>query len=140
VPTTKGGDNSIQTYGTESESTERIQAARVAEAYLSARAQGRWAEACTYLAASIRERLKALAVHLKKGPQDCAAMMAALGEGVPRSTLAQAAQIHVLSFRVEGEHGFLVYRDGAGKPFNIPMAPEGGRWMVAGLIGSELLV
>jgi hypothetical protein len=141
VPTSHGGDNSIQTYGTESQSSEREEAALIAQAFLRAEAAGRWGEACSYLDAKVREGLEALARKAKgKGIEGCAGAMAALLGKVPEGALQKAAEIQVLSFRVEGDQGFVVYRDGTGKPFNLPMNLEGGEWKVGALAGIGLVL
>jgi hypothetical protein len=141
VPTSHGGDNSIQTYGTESQSSEREEAALIAQAFLRAEAAGRWGEACSYLDAKVREGLEALARKAKgKGIEGCAGAMAALLAKVPEGALQKAAEIQVLSFRVEGDRGFVVYRDGTGKPYNLPLDREGGEWKVGALAGVGLVV
>ena len=141
VPTTKGGDNSIQRYGLESGSEERIEAATTLQTYLSAQAEGRWEEACGYLAASIREHLEALAKRIRGAPRriaGCAGMMEALAAKVPKTTLQSAARIQVLSLRLGSEVAFLIYTDEDGTPNSIPMSREGGAWKVAGLTGTPL--
>jgi hypothetical protein len=141
VPTSHGGDNSIQTYGVESESAERQDAALIVQSYLQAQAEGRWSEACSYLDAKVRSGLEELARKAKgKGIEGCAGAMAALLPKVPEGALQKAAEIQVLSFRTQGDQGFVVYRDGTGKPFNLPMNLEGGRWRIGALAGVSLVL
>jgi hypothetical protein len=136
VPTAKGGDNSIQTYGTEADSAERVAASAVLGAYLKAQAEGRWDEACSYLNAKAIEGFGELA----KRPGGCEAAMSSLLDEAPEAELSQAAEIEVISMRSEGTQAFLVYRDGEGKAFDMPMTREGEDWLIGSLIGIELVL
>src|SRR5690242_10024203 len=49
VKTVKDGDNSVQEYGVESDSSERREAAIALQAYLNARAEEDWSAACSLL-------------------------------------------------------------------------------------------
>ena len=148
VPTAKGGDNSIQEFGVEGPSGERVQAARTLQAYLRARFAGEWAQACSYLSPGVKKGLEQLGGQAQADgqrdedarPLGCAQLMRALTEGVPERALRDAAQVRVLSMRVEDEQAFLLYRNGEGKPSAIPMADEDGQWKVAALDGSPLLL
>lgn len=141
VPTVHGGDNSIQRYGVESQSSEREEAALIAQAYLKAQAAGRWSEACAYLNAKTRSGFEALAEKAQSpSAKGCAGAMATLFAKVPQAALQSAAEIHVISFRVEGDQAFVVYRDGTGKPFNLPMNREGEEWRVGALDGIGLVL
>jgi hypothetical protein len=143
VPTAKGGDNSIQEYGVEGPSAERVEAARVLQAYLDARLAGDWARACSYLAAPTKKQLLQFGKQAQRDGSEslgCAGVMRAFTQGLPRSALRSAAEIRVLSMRVEAEQAFLIYRDGKGVPSAIPMAREGGGWRVAAIAGSGLVL
>lgn len=140
VPTTKGGDNSIQTFGAESRSGDRAQAAAALQAYLDARAAGEWARACSQLSSGARELLAKFAERGQKlEGQGCAGVMAAFAEGVPPSVLAAEAQIEVLSFRVEGDSAFLIYEGPPDTVSAIPMAQEDGAWKVGAIGATPLL-
>jgi hypothetical protein len=120
VPLAKGGDNSIQTFGVEAPSADRVEAARVFQAYLDARLAGDWALACSYLSSSMKSQLVQLAGR-GDGSADCTEAMRALTQGVSKEALRNAADIRVLSMRVEGGQAFLLYRDGGGScaPFKV---------------------
>lgn len=137
VPTVKGGDNSIQSYGTEASSAERVRAAAVAAAYLRANAAGDWARSCSYLDASLRSHLDRGARHQLGGGEGCAKAISAL-VAVPASVLRRAADIEAISMRTSGNRGFVIYRDGAGVATNLPMVLEAGQWKVSALSGIEL--
>jgi hypothetical protein len=141
VPAPKGGDNSIQTYGVESGSEDRVQAASAAKAYLDARAAGRWAEACTDLSGSTRMQLEGLTKQAQgSSVKGCADAMQAFTAQVPKAALLTAAKIHVISMRVQGDQAFLIYRDGENTPSALPMSREGGEWKVAAIAGTALVL
>lgn len=139
VPTAKGGDNSIQEFGVEGESDQRVEAATTAKAYLDARAAGRWSAACAYLAGPVRKQIEAFA-GAGSGSGACPEAMRTLTEGVSKGILRVAAEIEVLSMRAEGSRAFLIYRDGNGVPSQIPMSREGDKWKVAAIAGSPLVL
>jgi hypothetical protein len=141
VPLAKGGDNSIQTFGVEAPADERVQAARVYQAYLDARADGEWALACSYLSDSMKRQLVGFGAQARgQAPPGCAEVMRGFTAGVSESALRAATDIHVLSMRAEGEQAFLIYRDSRGTPSQCPMNFEGGAWKVAAITGSALFL
>jgi hypothetical protein len=142
VPTTQGGDDSIQSYGIESNGDERVQAAGVLEAYLQAELSGNWSKGCSLLAAETREDLERLWEKASgtKGGQACEKAMAGFLQGVPRNEIRALADLHVLSMRVEGDRGFVIYDDGKGTASESPMQLEQGHWRVRTLIAKELLL
>jgi hypothetical protein len=141
VPLARGGDNSIQTFGVEAPSADRVAASRVFQAYLDARLAGDWALACSYLSGPTRTQLEQFGGQAGRGgSSDCAQVMRAFTEGVPKEVLRNAADIRVLSMRVEGGQAFLIYRDGEGLPSSVPMNEEGGAWKVAAIAGSALFL
>ena len=137
VPVTPQGDNSIQTFGTEGQETERQQAEADLHAYLDARARGDWAAACEAASSQLAEELAKLIASAKaKGgaekPKGCPETLEALYGKVPPSTLEQAAQTgEVLSFRIrEDGYAYLIYKDPQGKVKFIAMANDEGTWKV----------
>jgi hypothetical protein len=140
VKTVKGGDSSVQEYGTEADGSERREAAIALQGYLSARAEGDWAAACTYLAQRPTEQLEKLAGQSQSG---CAGVMAATGkeaQSQPGSAITE-----VLSFRGEGEipgnPSYLIFTAPPGKTlFSMPMYLEAGAWKVGLAQASELPV
>jgi hypothetical protein len=135
VPISKGGDNSIQAYGLESASEDRVQAASSAKAYLDAQAAGQWARACSYLTVKVRASLEGLG----KQAKGCAGAMATLLAKAPKATLRTAADIHVISMRVKSDQAFVIYRDASGTAYNLPLNREGGNWRVGALAGIALV-
>jgi hypothetical protein len=141
VPTTKNGDNSIQTFGVESDGDERAEAAGVLKTYLAAELKGEWARACSLLAVETREDLERLwvqAAGTNRGPP-CQRAMAGFLHGVPKSQIRILGTLHVLSMRIEGDRGFIIYHSGNGTPSESPMQKEDGRWKVRTLVAKVLL-
>ena len=141
VPTEKGGDNSIQSYGLESRSVDRLQAASIVKAYLDAQAAGRWSEACSYLTAELHAKLEALALEAEgSSAQGCPQTMEAFLANTSTDALRTVADIEAISMRVQGSRAFLIYKDGEGSTAELVMAREGGEWKVGALVGNALAV
>ena len=134
VPTTKGGDNSIQAFGAEGEEDEAAQAAAQLRAYLSARVAGDWAAACAATSAQYREQLARMVAPTpdEKEPKGCEQTLALLFAKAPKQALQEAAEVNrVLSFRVEESgYAYLIYEDAEGEIRFIAMANEDGAWKV----------
>jgi hypothetical protein len=142
VPTTKGGDDSIQSYGVESNGDERVQAAGVLKAYLAAQLNRDWTSACALLALETRQDIERLWERAAgtKGGQACQKAMAGFLAGVPKGEIQALGELHVLSMRAEGDRGFIIYDDGNGRASESPMQLEQGHWRVRTLIAKELLL
>lgn len=141
VPTVKGGDSSIQKFGVESPSNDRVAATRALKAYLDARASGDWARACARVSAGLKAEFMHFGAQQGQGKlPSCSEAIRTLTAEVPVSALRTAAAIRVLSMRVEGSTAFLLYRNGDGTPSEIPMARESGEWKVSALDGSALVL
>lgn len=128
----KGHDNSIQDLGEEASGAQREEAASTLHAYLDARAEGRWADACSYLAAdavAVIERFAASYGDGKK-PQSCPYVLEMLtsAEG---PALEQAAEADVGALRQEGDRGFLLYHGAGGLDYAIPVVEEEGDWKLS---------
>jgi hypothetical protein len=135
---TPGGDNSIQNFGDEADAAEVAAASTVLAAYLRTRAKDEWAQECAYLAKAAIAPLEELA---GRSPQlkgkGCAAILAALGSGVPASARANTMTSGIASLRFEGDRGFALYHGPKGVNYFVPMVKEGGEWKVGALAPSE---
>jgi hypothetical protein len=137
---TKGGDNSIQEFGSEPSGSEFEAAAAAVHAYLDARAAGAWAAACEWLAPAVsRELVRQLGAGSGGKQPGCAEVLAGLSAGVPPAALREAAQADVGALRVEGDRGFVLFRGAQGDDYFIPMVREDGEWKVAAIAASPLL-
>ncbi len=137
VPVVKGGDNSIQTFGTEAEEAPRDQAVSNLLAYRDARLAGRFARACALASAEFRDQLVQLIASAKvKGgaekPEGCADILALFTPERDKAALRERFQLsEVLSFRARGDgYAYLIFKGAGGKPMFIAMADDEGRWKV----------
>jgi hypothetical protein len=133
-------DNSIPTFGSESSGSDRGGAEAALRAYLSARARGDWAAACTGLAASLRQQTQAFAGASAK---DCALAYQALAASTPAAERADPLSGPVLALRIKGASGFALFNGPDQQKYVMPMTREGGAWKVTQLapvaypLGSE---
>jgi len=135
VPTTKGGDNSIQAYGAEGEAGSRSQAVEELTAYLATFSAGAWAKACALASSEYRKQLAQLVANAKtkgkaKKPEGCPATLATLFGEAPKQALEGYRVAKALSFRIEGDHAYLIYRNPEGKAMFIAMKEDEGEWRV----------
>lgn len=147
---TKGGDNSIQTYGEEAGETELAAAAQTLHAYLVAFASDDWTKACSYMDASLVENFERLSSQATgSSGTSCAEGFAALYGATERSAEVrhQLTEVDAASLRREGEQAFLVYHGtdydtgsyyGVGDLYSMPMKQEGGEWKVGLVVGSTM--
>ena len=136
VPTVKGGDNSIQSFGTEGSEDPREQAVSNLLAYLDARLAGEFERACSLASEEFRQQLARLIANAKaKGdaekPQGCAETLALFTPDKAKAALREKSQVdEVLSFRIEGPYAYLIFKGAEGKAMFIAMADDGGEWKV----------
>jgi hypothetical protein len=105
----KGGDNSIQGFGSEASPALRERAAASLHAYFDARVHGDWARACRYISAKVIAETVASVAGSSLARKGCAAVFAAIYASIPARNFADAAVADVGSFRVRGKCGFLPY-------------------------------
>jgi len=131
VPVSRGGDNSIQTWGVEASAAERKEVTATLQAFYDARAEADWATACSYLAARVKTEFGGF-VRGKSGNAACAEAMRGLAQGIPPSAFDREARIdYVLSLRIGEGNAFLIYtRPGESKVFANAFGDEDGTWKV----------
>lgn len=135
----KGGDNSIQEYGEESDESELEEAAEAVHGFYVARATEDWSKACSYLAESMTGQLEALASRTPelKG-KDCGAVLKVFTRPLPASVRRESTVVDAGSFRHDDERGFLIYYDANDKPYAMPLEDEDGAWKLTLLTGTPL--
>lgn len=136
----KGGDNSVQEFGEEADTSEFEAAATVLHNFLDARAEGNWAAVCQYLSKATIESFEQLAARTNQGGDtSCGAILAGITNPNAQAALkAEAEKADIGSLRTEGGQAFLIYTGTEGTILAIPMANEAGTWKVAGLAGTPL--
>jgi len=137
VPQAKGGDNSIQGFGSEAGQAERIAAARVLSAYLEAYAKGDARTACALLSSGVNQFLAQGITPGGSGPKGCEPTLARLTAGIAGQA-KELSEIRLLSLRVDGDRAFAIYEDAAKRILAQAMAREGGAWKVAAVAGTPL--
>lgn len=133
----KGGDNSIQDFGEESDEGELEEAARVLHDFYVARAEEEWKAACASLSRGVIEQLEQLGARTKSGDKGCPTALAALTPPLSAVVQRETTAVDAGSLRVEGDRGFLIYRGAEKTVYAINMAREGG-WKVGALAGVPL--
>jgi hypothetical protein len=136
---TKGGDNSIQEFGDESDESELQEAAEVVHNFYVSRAEEQWDTACSYLSKSNIEQLEQLG---SQSPQfknaGCAPILKAFTRPLPASVNREITTVEAGSLRREGEQGFLIYYGAGHVKYAMPLRDEGGTWKVTALSGTTL--
>ncbi len=146
----KGGDNSIQTYGNEGGETELAAAATALHDYYVAFAGDDWEKACSYMTKSLAESLERFGAQASGSKSTtCAESFAALYGARKRSgeVRHQLTEVDAASLRREGDQAFLIYHGtdydsggyyGVADLYSMPMRLEGGSWKVGLAIGSTM--
>jgi len=133
----KGGDNSIQEFGDEGDESELQEAAEAVHGFFVARAEGRWADACSHLSADLLDQLGHLAE--KSERPNCASFLASFTTQLPPSTWREITTVDAGSLRHEDEQAFLIYYGAPEKTvYAMPLAEEDGEWKVGALSGDAL--
>lgn len=135
----KGGDNSVEEYGSErTAGSDFAEAATALHTYLDARAAGAWGAACDALAATMVEQLVSQLAGAADGKASCPEVLAAFNSSVSPAGLREAAEVDVAALRTKGDSGFLLFKGAREEPFFIPVQREGGHWKV-GAVGPSPL-
>lgn len=135
----KGGDNSIQDFGEESDESELEEAAASLHDFLVARAEEDWPTACSHLTKTVAQQLQQLASRSGQlSGAGCAKILAALTPPLPAKVQKESTIIDAGSLRTEDEQAFLIYRGMEGTVYAIPMKPEAGAWKVGALAATPL--
>jgi len=132
----KGGDNSIQEFGEESDESELQAAAEAVHAFFVARATGQWTQACSRMSVSLREKLEQLAE--KSDVRGCANFLEAFTTQLPASSWRQVTKMDARSLRLNSEEAFLMYTGAGGTVYAMPLEEVGGQWKVTALTAAAL--
>lgn len=136
----KGGDNSIQSWGEESDESQLEAAAEAVHGFYLARANEDWAAACAYLARSLVRQLEQLAARSKQGGKaDCATLLEALTRHpLPAAVRRESTVVDAGSLRVGEESSFLIYRGAERTVYAMPLEDEDGAWKLTLLAATPL--
>lgn len=135
----KGGDNSIQDFGEESDESELEEAATSLHDFYVARAEEDWPAACSHLSKTVAQQLKQLAARSDKlAGEGCAGILGTLTPPLPPRVQKELTVVDAGSLRTEGERSFLIYRGAEGTAYAITMEQEDGAWKVGALAATPL--
>lgn len=136
----KGGDNSVQEFGGEADTSELDEAAAALHNFLDARADGDFAAACEYLSKGTVQSFEKLAAQTQQiKDKSCGGILEKLTNPAAKQVMkAEAAKANVGSLRIEGERAFVIYTGSDGTVLAMPMTNENGNWKVASLAGTPL--
>ncbi len=127
----------IKEFGTEASGSEAKQPEAAAIGYLDARAAEEWSRACSFLATPIRRLLGHLTAKSQRvAGKGCAAFVETSTKKLSPSERAALAKSTPESVRLEGDRGYVLYRDGNGTERAVSVKREGGRWKVVDVAGT----
>jgi hypothetical protein len=136
---TKGGDNSIQEFGEESDESELQAAAEAVHSFFVARATGDWKGACDDLSKAMTEQLEQLAASSTElEDRGCASFLASFTGKLPASEWRKITTVDAGSLRTEDEQAFLIYYGPEKAVYAMPLKEEGGEWKIGALSGNAL--
>jgi hypothetical protein len=122
-----GGDNSIQTYGEEAESSEEKEITTAMASFLRALANRDYPAICEGLSESNRGQLEQLAKLKKEIGTDCPSILKSLLVG-PTDEARKAAEGTVYQVRVEGENAFVMFTPVGGTASYFVMKHDPDGW------------
>jgi hypothetical protein len=122
----KGGDDSIQTFGTEAEGDEKDAVVSAMRSFLRALAASDYAKVCAGLTASNREQLQAF-LKAKKETGNCTTVLSKVLVGGANEA-KKAANGAIYQVRVEDENAFVLFTPEGGKASYFVMKREGDEW------------
>ncbi len=137
---TKGAtERSRQLFGSEVTSAEAHQAEAALRGYLEARAEARWARACTYLTDPIRRLLAQAAARYENVlGASCPGFIASSTRKLPVPERAALDRVAIDSVRADGDRGYVLYETLGDDERAIRIQAEGGRWKLAAVNGTSL--
>ena len=125
----RGGEASIEDFGTEAAGSERAAILASFQGYLNSVGAEDYATACGYLAASVKSGLRQFSAAPLKA-KGCAAILPKLLAPTVAAMAREQANGEVRRVRAQGNRGFVVFRAPGAKLYQQTMAREGGRWKV----------
>jgi hypothetical protein len=131
------GAESITTFGEEASAEDRDAAGTAVQEFLRARADGVWAQACSLMSASTQETLAGFGGEPTKSVP-CAKLLERVASQLPAKLLASGEETEVTAVRIEGDRGFVIYRDASGTESAFAVVREGSVWKAGAINGTPL--
>jgi hypothetical protein len=133
-----GGSTNLRSFGEEASTSEQAAAARTVQEFLRARADGDAAKECSLMSASAKSTLAQFGGGLEERSQPCPKSVKAITSQIRPNAVEQPGPIQVIGMRVDGERGFVLYRDRSGDEFAFSVIREGAVWKAGGIAGYRL--
>jgi hypothetical protein len=131
------GAGNITTFGEEASAEDRDAAGTTVQEFLRARADGDWAQACSLMSASTQETLAGFGGKPTES-QPCAKLLERVASQIVGKTVAAGKETEVTAVRIEGERGFVLYRDADGTESAFAVVREGSVWKAGAINGTPL--
>ncbi len=134
----KGGEASIEEFGSEAEGSDREQLLAVFDGYMNALADKDFGAACSHLSATVQGSLEQLAGEAHGG-KGCAAILPKLLSPTAPAVARGQADGKITKVRVEGDQAFIVFHAPGAKLYQLTMVNEDGEWKAATVAASVLV-
>jgi len=132
-----GSAGNIETFGEEASSDDRDAASTTVQEFLRARADGDWGKACSLMSASTQETLAGFGGTPQKS-LPCRQLLEGVASRISAKTLAAGKNTEVTGVRIDGERGFVLYRDAGGTESAFAVVREGSAWKAGAINGYPL--
>jgi hypothetical protein len=132
------GSGSFRSFGEAAGPGDRAAAAGVVSAFLRARADGDSAKECSLMSASTKNTLQGFGGGLIEAHQPCTKLIESVRSRISAKVLAASNRIQVIGMRIQGERGFVIYRDERGVETAFAVVREGSAWKVGAINGYPL--
>ncbi len=126
----KGGEASIEEFGSEAEGSDREQLLAVFDDYMNAVADKDYGTACSHISATVQGSLEQLAGEAHGG-KGCTAILPKLLSPTAPAVAREQANGKITKVRVEGDQAFVVFHAPGAKLYQLTMVKEGGEWKTA---------
>lgn len=134
----RGGEQSIEGFGSEADSSKRSALLAAFRGYLGAIAARHYPIACSYLSPTVQRSLSQLLAKGGKHPR-CSAVLAKLLSPSAAATARQQVLGRVRNVRVRGGRAFVVFHAPGASLYQLNMVREGGRWKASTVTSSVLV-
>ena len=134
----KGGEASIEEFGSEAGGSDREAILTVFTNYMNAIADRDYQAACANLSAIVQSSLEQLAGGSLKG-KGCAAILPKLLAPTAPQIAHEQANGEIAKVRVEDDRAFVVFKAPGAKLYQQTMVREDGEWKVATVAASVLV-
>jgi hypothetical protein len=134
----RGGEASIEDFGSEARGADRSAIEGVFRGYLNALAAEDYAVACSYLSGSVQESLERLLPKALKA-RDCVAILPKLLSPTIAAIAREHANGEIAKIRVEGDRAFVVFRAPGAELYQLTMVGEADEWKASTVTAAVLV-